>query len=259
VSLNHSFILDLASLYRPPPARLLDFGCGTADLAALALNRGYDAYGIDVFSGVGGSSGNLAIATSTIGTRALAIAPNEPTPFESNFFDVIVSNQVFEHVPNLQAVSDEIARIMRPGGILLALMPTSEVLWETHLGMPWVHRLPTGSEEQRMLLKAFRRIGLGYPRHLSDDEWMSRALTILREEVFHRSAGEYIACLSKSFRLMAEEEPAWARYRIERHPLLRYGSPALRPQSFDGVLRQVVRRAAGAVLLFERSDIAALS
>jgi hypothetical protein len=122
-----------------------------------------------------------------------------------------------------------------------------------------VHRLPTGSKEQRRLLKAFRRVGLGHPRDLSEDEWVSRAITILREEVFHRSAGEYIACLGRSFRLMAEEEPAWARYRIARHPILRHGSLALRPQGIDGVLRQAVRRAAGAVLLFERSDIAAQS
>jgi SAM-dependent methyltransferase len=257
VSQNHSFIVDLASCYRPPPGRLLDFGCGTAEMAALALDRGYDAYGVDVFSGVGGSSENLAIATSKIGTRALAIAPNEATPFGGGFFDLVISNQVFEHVSNLHGVTEEIARITRPGGILLALMPTSEVLWETHLGLPWVHRLPTGSRQQRILLKAFRRIGLGRPRYLPDSEWMSRAATILREEVFHRSVGEYVSCLDKSFRLVAEEEPAWARYRIERHRVFRHGSPTLGLRSFDGLLRQAVRRAAGAVLVFERLDVAA--
>ncbi|WP_312895158.1 class I SAM-dependent methyltransferase [Microvirga sp.] len=153
--------MDLAGRYLPPPGRFLDFGCGTADLAALALAHGYDAYGVDTFLGVGDSSENLKIATGRIGSRALAIDPDQPMPFEDGSFDIVASNQVFEHVSELDGICSEIARVTRAGGLLLALMPTSEVLWEDHLKMPWVHRLPVGSERQRMLMKAFRRMGFG--------------------------------------------------------------------------------------------------
>lgn len=258
MSLNHSFIIDLASRYLPPPGRFLDFGCGTADLAALAVDHGYDAYGVDTFLGVGDSSANLEIATRKIGARALAIHPDKPMPFERGFFDIVASNQVFEHVSELEGICNEIARITRPGGILLALMPTSEVLWEDHLRMPWVHRLPVGSKRQRMLVKAFRRIGFGTPRHISDDrrvsddEWLSRAATILREEVFHRSVSEYVSAFTKNFRLLAEDEPAWARYRIKRHSLLKRGSALSEWHGVDSLIRKAVRRAAGAVLVLQR-------
>ncbi|MGF9758196.1 class I SAM-dependent methyltransferase [Microvirga sp. 0TCS3.31] len=252
MSLNHSFIIDLAVRYLPPPGRFLDFGCGTADLAAIAVGHGYDAYGVDTFLGVGDSSENLKIATGRIGSRAMAIDPDKRMPFEDSFFDIVASNQVFEHVPELDGICSEIARVTRPGGILLALMPTSEVLWEDHLKMPWVHRLPVGSERQRMLVKAFRQMGFGTARQASDDEWLNRADTILREEVFHRPVREYVSAFSKNFRLLAEDEPAWARYRIKRHPLLKYSSALSEFPGADSLIRQAVRRAAGAVLVLQR-------
>jgi ribosomal protein L11 methylase PrmA len=33
---------------RPPPIRVLDFGCGSGDLVAGLTDLGYDAYGCDV-------------------------------------------------------------------------------------------------------------------------------------------------------------------------------------------------------------------
>jgi SAM-dependent methyltransferase len=38
-------------------------------------------------------------------------------------FDLVVCNEVFEHVPDLGRVLAEIARILRPGGVLLATFP----------------------------------------------------------------------------------------------------------------------------------------
>jgi SAM-dependent methyltransferase len=254
MSLNYPFVVELVSRYVPAPSRLLDFGCGAADVASIALSHGYDAYGVDTFLWEGASSKHFALARAKIGSRALAIIPNEPMPFGNDFFDVVVSNQVFEHVVDLGNVCEEIARVTRPGGILVALMPTSEVLWEDHIKMPWVHRVPTGSKRQRMLMKAFRQIGLGTPRHGSDTEWIRNAERVLREEVFYRPVNEYVSALSKDFRLIAEEEPAWARYRIRRHSLLKRASSFFNQPVLDRPIRQAVRRAAGAVLVFERTD-----
>jgi SAM-dependent methyltransferase len=62
MSPNYAFIIELASRYLPPPGRLLDYGCGTAEAAALAIERGYDAYAVDTYLGVGDSPENLAVA-----------------------------------------------------------------------------------------------------------------------------------------------------------------------------------------------------
>ncbi|MBD2747463.1 hypothetical protein IC232_12235 [Microvirga sp. BT688] len=70
--------------------------------------------------------------------------------------------------------------------------------------------------------------------------------------MFHRPVSEYVSAFSKHFRLLAEDEPAWARYRIERHPLLKRGSALAELPGTDSLMRQAVRRAAGAVLVLQR-------
>jgi SAM-dependent methyltransferase len=256
MSLNHPFIVELARRHSPPPGRLLDFGCGRADVAALALDEGYDAFGVDTFLGVGDSSDNLAIARKKIGERALAIQPDEPMPFEDGFFDVVVANQVFEHVSNLEEVRDELARVTRLGGILVALMPTTEVLWEDHLKMPFVHWLPAGSKRQRRMIRTFRRLGFGTSQHDFDEEWVSKAVDTLHRSVFHRPVSEYISAFDRSFRLIEEAEPAWAHDRIRHHWLLKRGSFLLDQRVFDSPIRQAVRRTAGAVLVLQRKSAA---
>lgn len=254
MSLNYDFTIDLSAQYLPPPASLLDFGCGGAEIAALALDRGYDAYGVDTYLGVGNTPANFAVATNRIGPRALTISPDEPMPFEDSFFDIVVSNQVFEHVSEIGPVAKEIARVTRRGGVLLALMPTLDVLWENHLKMPLVHLVAPGSKQQRMLMKCFRRAGLGTHKHMPVDDWVNNAVMDLQTNIFHRSMSEYISTFGQHFKLIAEEEPAWARHRIRTHPLLRHGSRIARMPLLDALLRSAVRKAAGAILVFERRD-----
>lgn len=46
-----------------------------------------------------------------------------PLPFESNSFDFIVANHVLEHVPNWFECVKELARIVRPGGMIEIWIP----------------------------------------------------------------------------------------------------------------------------------------
>jgi hypothetical protein len=43
--------------------------------------------------------------------------------FSNESFDLIVSNDVFEHVPNPVKAFSECARVLKPGGVMLATMP----------------------------------------------------------------------------------------------------------------------------------------
>ncbi|MFA5951404.1 MAG: class I SAM-dependent methyltransferase [Hyphomicrobium sp.] len=252
MSLNFPFAVELAGRYSPPPGRLLDFGCGKADVAALALAQGYDAYGVDTFLGVGDSADNLEIARESIGDRVRTMRPDEPIPFDSGTFDVVVSNQVFEHIRDLAPTIDELARILRQGGTLIALMPTREVLWEDHLKMPLVHLASLGSERQRLLMSTMYRLGFGRGRERPEGIWIEDAIADIGANIFHRTAPDYIEQLSRKFRIQSEAEPAWARYRIERHRLLGRAAPLAAFRGLDGILRYVVRRAAGSVLVLQR-------
>lgn len=44
-------------------------------------------------------------------------------PFQDNFFDLVVANQVFEHLKNIYSPLSEIHRVLKPGGILVFSVP----------------------------------------------------------------------------------------------------------------------------------------
>jgi len=58
--------------------------------------------------------------------RSMPLVPHEDLgrlSFPDASFDIAVCNEVFEHVPDLSAVFAEVARVLRPGGTLLATFP----------------------------------------------------------------------------------------------------------------------------------------
>ena len=54
---------------------------------------------------------------------------SERLPFDDESFDIVYSNQVLEHVPDLIGLVAESHRLLRPGGILLAHVPYFRSSW----------------------------------------------------------------------------------------------------------------------------------
>lgn len=86
--------------------RILDLGCGRSKLAA--------AFGVDHrnFPGVD-----------------LVADLGESLPLPDGEFDVVYSNQVLEHIPNLIGLIEESHRLLRPGGIMVAHVPYFRSSW----------------------------------------------------------------------------------------------------------------------------------
>ena len=57
----------------------------------------------------------------------------EDLPYPDNSFDFIVSYDVFEHVKDLEMVMNECGRVLRPGGVVLAVFPPFFQPLEAHL------------------------------------------------------------------------------------------------------------------------------
>jgi 2-polyprenyl-6-hydroxyphenyl methylase / 3-demethylubiquinone-9 3-methyltransferase len=106
----------------PAPARqgltLVDVGCGGGLLATHL--RGYRHVGIDL------SAPSLRVAAShgVIPVRADAGA----LPLRDHVADVVVAGELFEHVPDLSRVIAEIARVLRPEGVLI-FDTINDTLW----------------------------------------------------------------------------------------------------------------------------------
>ncbi len=108
-----------------PPLRLLDAGCGTgANL--LALGRQGRAFGVDL--------SREAIAFCRERGALAARASVLRLPFRETSFDVVTSYDVIYHawVSDDRVAVAEMARVLRPGGLLLLRVPALRLLWGAH-------------------------------------------------------------------------------------------------------------------------------
>ncbi len=69
------------------------------------------------------------------------LVTDEELPFEGNFFDVVISNHVIEHVPHQSRHLREIHRVLKPPGcVYLATPNRSSPIMEGHIGNALVLR-----------------------------------------------------------------------------------------------------------------------
>jgi SAM-dependent methyltransferase len=97
---------------------LLDAGCGTGGMLRWALSLGPVA----TVAGADISAEAVALARARVPAARLEIAPLCALPFEEQSFDVVITNDVLQHVPE-DELADSVAELRRalcPGGVLLA-------------------------------------------------------------------------------------------------------------------------------------------
>lgn len=101
-------------------AKLLDVGCwdgeATVRYAGAARIAPENTYGVEVCEEA------LAQAAKKFHAIRLDIE-RDPLPWTDGFFDVVVINQVFEHLKQIYLPMDEITRVLRPGGHLVYSVP----------------------------------------------------------------------------------------------------------------------------------------
>ncbi len=64
------------------------------------------------------------------------------TNFDDDSFDIIICEQVIEHVRNQNGLIKEIFRILKKSGVLLISAPNKLFFWEPHINKPFIHWLP---------------------------------------------------------------------------------------------------------------------
>jgi SAM-dependent methyltransferase len=102
-------------LYRP----VLDLGCGDGHFAseiAIAFDEPLEA-GFDPWWEP------LVEARDREAHHVLAQAEGGQMPYPDGYFATVVSNSVLEHIPELNPVLSEVARVLQPGGVFYFCVP----------------------------------------------------------------------------------------------------------------------------------------
>ncbi|GAB4343359.1 MAG: hypothetical protein Kow00117_22110 [Phototrophicales bacterium] len=123
--------------------KLLDIGGGNG-MASLAWNKsGFEAYLIEPDSHPVVGYGEVIKVSSL----PVISAYGENLPVPSQYFDVVYVRQVLHHLPDLSAFMNEVYRVLKPGGILVAtrehVISTSADLAAFHQNHP-VHQYTKG-------------------------------------------------------------------------------------------------------------------
>jgi SAM-dependent methyltransferase len=95
-----------------PGTRLLDVGCGSGELCALAAARGATVAGIDAADGM------IAIARSRVPDGDLRVGAIEALPWADASFDVVTAVNALQFADDFAAALEEAARVARPGGVV---------------------------------------------------------------------------------------------------------------------------------------------
>ena len=253
LSPNYDYIIEYA-VSGNPSARVLDYGSGQGILVSRAMER-YDSadfYGVDTFEGIY-QNWREKIPKDLQGR--IQRIENGRIPFPDNHFDVIVSNQVFEHVARPDEVLGELNRVLKPGGRFLALFPTRDVWWEGHLGLWFAHRLDAHPNLQRSYIRAMRRLGRGYyHKDRSVDQWTNHMVTVLRNSCYYHTWRGVVCWWRESFGNNPHSlAPTYMRYRIKCHPKLKVFSPLADTAIAAPVLEFICHKRAGRVLEIVKS------
>lgn len=240
---NYAYLLAWAQA-AGPGARILDFGCGDGLTVREGRRRGLDLQGADAF--YGGSRAREQVR-DLLGTAIHEIVDGR-LPFAAGSFDLIVSNQVFEHVEALGPALDELARVLKPDGLLLALFPTAEVVREAHCGVPFLHWRKDGRVEHAL---RWQRWGNGFDKDKKPPEqWAREAVDWMERYVHYRGRVDVLREWRRRFDLLPIEEHYLA-YRLGTSKL----APLLRIPWLRAAGRWICRRFNGLVVAARRRPL----
>src|SRR5262249_7206299 len=115
-----------------PGATVLDLGCGSGSIVKQYRVLGYEAFGCDF-------AFKESPDVESLHTHGLIrLIEREPyrIPFTDDVFDLVLSDQVFEHVKNYHETLSEIHRVLKPEGMSLHFFPSRYTPIEPHVHVP---------------------------------------------------------------------------------------------------------------------------
>src|SRR5271166_2540599 len=192
---------------------VLDVGCGRGEYLLGLLECTPNALGIDTAEK---KLEDCWTQHPELRHRALHESA-DAMPFPSGQFDVVIVNEVLEHIPNQDGALREIRRVLKSGGKLLLFCPNRFYPFETHgllirgtlrKWLPFLHYLPASLASQ-LAIEAVAR-----------NYWPKEATHLLEAHGFRV---QQLGFVPQTFENISQSQPALIG---PVRPLLRHGVAA---------------------------------
>jgi len=109
--------------------RALDVGCGPGILLPHLLDRGHSVVAVDLSANMLTKARKAVEHHPAVDALSLHVASADQLPLRDETFDLITCIGVLSYLPSADAAISELARLLRPGGVL--------VLQASNLLAPW--------------------------------------------------------------------------------------------------------------------------
>ncbi len=243
--INYRYLLDRAKDASSLSPLILDYGCGSGEAVEEARKLGYEIYGADTFDF---QFFREPVTGRNLPADAIREMKGGKLDFPANHFDAVITNQVFEHIADLETALAEIHRVLKPGAILLAIFPSREIFREVHIGIPFAHRFRKDSRIRYWYTFFLRCIGFGYDKAgRSAKLWTAQSLESIDQGTHYRTIAELQDQFSRYFEIDFIEKD-YIRYRLSYNSLLRRIAFPLRFPPFERLSVFTYCRLGGVVL-----------
>ena len=135
------------------PRRVLDVGCGPGEIAeSIDTALGVDIVGVD-------QSERMIELTTLRGIEA-RVGDVQQLEFPNESFDCALAAWMLYHVPDVDRALGELARVLRPGGRLVAVTNGRDHWRELHelLGTPRIQTTFSAENGEELLARHFARV-----------------------------------------------------------------------------------------------------
>jgi len=169
---------------------VVDLGCGSGRHTVFLTQRGFDVIGLDN-SPKALSLSREWLTQEGLPARLVLADIRRPLPLRAGWCDALVTTQVIHHarLATVQGTAHEMARLLRPGGVLFVSVPSRTDPGETFTEVEPGTFVPTGGDEAGLPHHIFTAEGLaalfpGYTvlelDHIGGQIWTLLAIRPLR-------------------------------------------------------------------------------
>jgi 2-polyprenyl-3-methyl-5-hydroxy-6-metoxy-1,4-benzoquinol methylase len=156
-----------------PPGRLLDVGCGSGEMLAVARERGWEVQGVEPVE----QSATYAVKERGLDVRAVLL---QESGLPERSYDVVSAFHVLEHMPDGLGFLRTMTRWVRPGGCVVVETPNWRSVARRTSGAAWPYLRPlehVAHYTPTTLASTLRRAGLT-PVHIHTPGFVWRKQTL---------------------------------------------------------------------------------